>query len=624
LIQEEPFVYEPGQIVDQILKFKKKYGFNVLNSLNKLNDSISKIDSIDPNERKKLFGQVFTPRWVADYMASLCIKRGDERGIEPCFGKGIFITNVAKRLLELNRGRNKKAILNNITGIELDPKIFLSGISEYIDLLGTDIKLRNLHLGSFFDFKKGFGEYDFGIMNPPYVRQEDLSLETLPENLRKEYLFDFLKKHYPDEYLTLRSNLYIYFFLHLSNFLKEGGKLVAITYNSWLFTKFGKVFQKFLLDNFKVKYIIDFDKEAFDDAIIGSCIVLLEKCTGENNKTDRDNNLAQFIRLKAKAPLKNLVAVTESLKSKSKLVHRFKIRQEKLGSDDKWERFFYTPDFHSKIIENPNITRLDDLAKVWRGLGTKANEYFVINEETAKKYKISKKFLTPFLKNPRDLKGWKTSESQNHTFLLNVERPISELEKLKQSKGLLNYLDHIKKVAKENKKKYRTLNRQFSENKDKWHVERPKPAGALIFNYIIRGNKAFYINDTRTNTSDNFHNIESQHDIYCLYAILNSSLTNYMLELSGRTQGSGLLKIQVYELKGLKVPDFRKMQKAAITKLSKLGKKLSENQKTNNKNDKIIKKIDVLVYDFLNLSQMHEKIIESENQIMESRLNKKL
>lgn len=97
-----------------------------------------------------------------------------------------------------------------------------------------------------------------------------------------------------------------------------------------------------------------------------------------------------------------------------------------------------------------------------------------------------------------------------------------------------------------------------------------------------------------------------------------------MLELYGRTQGSGLLKIQVYELESIKIPDIRKIPIKTIAKLSKLGKRLSEKNKTRNKHESIVAKIDDLVFDFLNLKHILPQLLDSEKQLMQDRLNKKL
>lgn len=611
------------QTIKRILNSRAKWGFNILASSKDALEMFKEVNSVAPRDKKRLYGQVFTPVWVADYMASLCIKDGAEKGIEPCFGKGIFITTVAKRLIQLNKN-NKRGIWKKITGIEIDPPVFLEGVSEYLKILGDKTPLKNLYLGSFFDFDNRFSKFDFGIMNPPYVRQEGLSSTLLPKRLQKEPLINKIKAYIPEVYINKRANLYVYFFFYLNNFIKEGGKIAAITYNSWLFSKFGAILQKFLLDYFKIKYVIDFDKEAFEDALIGSCIILMEKRTGQENKKDRDANTVQFVRLKSKAPLKELVIATESNTNNSKLVNKYRIRQSKLYSDSKWEKYFYMPKFHERVANNEKVIRLKTAAKVFRGVQAKSNRFFIVNRDTVNKFKINKKFILSFLKNPREVTDSKTSKSNFSTFLLHITKPKSILEKDNKAEGLLNYLSYIKDEIKKSSGKYRSLSREIENEKDTWHIQKLKGKGDIVFSYIIRGNKSFYVNDAKVITSDNFHNIKTRRNKYILFGILNSSLTKYLLELSGRTQGSGLLKVQVYELADLIIPNINIMSGQLRRNLTSLGQKLSKvSSKNNSKNKEIIKKIDDLIFKFLNLKDIQHRVISSEKHIMEDRLNRK-
>ena len=597
--------------------------FSVLGPYENAMEMVRKVSALRPEVKKKLYGQIFTPVWVADYMANLCIKEGNERGIEPCFGRGIFVTTIAKRLLQLDRCE-KDRIWEKITGVEIDPVIFLEGVSKYLEVLGNKTPLRNLYLGSFFDYKEGFSEFDFGIMNPPYVRQEDLSSDSLPPEIRKESLVKIIKRHTAGEYVNKRANLYVYFFIYLTNFIKPGGKIVAITYNSWLFSKFGRTLQKFFLDNFKIQYIIDFDKEAFEDALIGSCIIVLEKTAGEENKKSRDENIVQFVRLKSKAPLSELVDATESDDDNSKLVRKHKIKQANLYLDSKWEKYFFIPEFHQRIIQNENVAHLKKVAEVLRGIDTKSNRFFILDSEVKDRFRIDKMFLTEFLKDPREVRGRRTSGIITSTFLLNAPASIDSIRRNGRGEGLRNYLLHVETEIEKDKNKYRTLLREIKDNKDTWYVQKLKSKGDIIFSYIIRGNKNFCMNDAQVLTSGNFHNIKAKVDKYALFAVLNSTLTKYLLEFYGRTQGSGLLKVQVYELKDLIIPDITKMDDNAISELSKLGKDLSILPNKNGPKEKeIIRRIDDALFDFLNLCEIKAGVLLCEKKIVKDRISRK-
>lgn len=609
--------------MEQIRKLQSEYGFQIVNDTQK-EGTLEEILCIERPARKKLLGQISTPSWIAHYMAALCIKRPDERGIDPCFGDGVFITTIAERLMELKGGRDD--ISSQITGIELDPDLFIKGIGEYERILREIVNLENLYLGNFFDFQENQGCFDFGMMNPPYVRQEELSSTDLPRSIRKETLLKTFGELFPIDYISKRANLYFYFFLYLSNFIREGGRLIAITYNSWLYSKYGELLQRFFLDNFKIEYIIDFDREAFEESIIGSCIILLEKATGRKNKEIRDENVVRFIRLKAKAPLTRLLEATESERRGSGLVRRHIIPQENLYSDNKWEKYFTLPEFHERLLSNWKLTPLRNLADVFRGFEPKSSRFFILDDTRVADFKIEDDYVIPVLKNPKTLRSLRISDRSDKSLLLYITKRKTELRRDAKTIGVLEYLSYIESEILANKDKFKALSTLIEKDNDGWYLQKLKNSGEIIFSYIIRENKWFYLNDCGVITTDNFHNLVPRADKYALFAMLNSSLTRYLLETSGRTQGSGLLKVQVYELQDLLVPNLAIAPKKTIEELSELGKMLSEcvgRSENAGTSGKIMAKIDAVIFGFIENDGLLRPLTGAEAKMRNDRLQRK-
>src|SRR3989344_3425419 len=71
----------------------------------------------------------------------------------------------------------------------------------------------------------------------------------------------------------------MFFFIKALKQLKPGGRMVAICYDSWLYTKYGEDFKNYLNQNSDIKKIIHFKKSAFKNANIGATIIELEKTT---------------------------------------------------------------------------------------------------------------------------------------------------------------------------------------------------------------------------------------------------------------------------------------------------------------------------------------------------------
>jgi hypothetical protein len=140
---------------------------------------------------------------------------------------------------------------------------------EYLDSIPKNDKITGYHC----DFlKKTFtNDYDNIIMNPPYIKTQDLSINY------RQYLkqtFDVLKNGIID--------IYYAFIIKCLTLLKPNGVLVSITPNSYLYNKSALNLRKYLFDNKYIKEIIDFnDKKVFSNVSVYCCITIF-------TKTDKD------------------------------------------------------------------------------------------------------------------------------------------------------------------------------------------------------------------------------------------------------------------------------------------------------------------------------------------------
>lgn len=122
------------------------------------------------NEREAAYrmdlGQIFTNKYVAEYMVSLFNLDNTDAILDPCFGEGAFIEAC------LNQG------FKNISGYELDENLYKEVKTTYPTL--------NLHNADFLNINYN-GKYDGIIMNPPYIRQEKID-NLKPYGITKKIL----------------------------------------------------------------------------------------------------------------------------------------------------------------------------------------------------------------------------------------------------------------------------------------------------------------------------------------------------------------------------------------------------------------------------------------------------
>jgi hypothetical protein len=110
-------------------------------------------------------------------------------------------------------------------------------------------------------------KYDNIIMNPPYIKIQDLS---------KDYR-DYLKENFT----ILNSGLvdiYYAFIIKCLSLLNNDGIMVSITPNSYLYNKSSLNLRKYLFDNYLIKEIIDYkDKKVFENVSVYCCITIFTK-----------------------------------------------------------------------------------------------------------------------------------------------------------------------------------------------------------------------------------------------------------------------------------------------------------------------------------------------------------
>lgn len=191
---------------------------------------------------------IFTPDNISLIMSSKLKKNGNL--LEPSVGDG----NLLKHLNIDN--------YENIDVYELK-KIYLEKIQN-----NTKIKKFNL------DFLKTkiSKKYDNIILNPPYIKMQDLSEEY---RAYIKHTFDTLRDGIVD--------IYYAFIIKCIDLLKNDGIMVSITPNSYLYNKSSFKLRKYLFDNKLIKEIIDYnDKKVFKGVSVYCCITIFTKCDKTN------------------------------------------------------------------------------------------------------------------------------------------------------------------------------------------------------------------------------------------------------------------------------------------------------------------------------------------------------
>ena len=435
-------------------------------------------------------GQIYTKEAVAQYMVSLFTLPDRAKILDPCFGYGAFID-------ALNKDKRYTA-----EGIELD-------VTSYTNYTNNTSK-EKLYQGDFFSLGKS-NSYDGIIMNPPYVRQEEINNMQDTYNITKDRLQKLIGFT-----LDKKANLYMYFLIYALQLLKKEGELIVIFPNSWENAKVGVRFKKALNSLCQIEHQI---------SVIGNPFT--------------STPIVEVVILKLRKTTRNISTIHKEIRIENDIV----IEQEKAPK---------------ALIEFDKAVPLSWFAKIRRGKSTGCNRIF-INPRL-----LCTQHLVDILSSPKDVIGFSTTNAKTNKYLC-ITNSQTELEE-----STREYLSQCAEYIKEHKEP-KSLYKQILQE-PYWYVTKDITTGDIIFPYIIRNSIRFILNEKHLPIRDNFYSINSTIDPYLLMALLNNYFIGYQLEKNGKTYGNNMLKIQKYDIDNLLIisPDtINEQDKENLRELSK-------------------------------------------------------
>lgn len=158
---------------------------------------------------RKQSGAVATPRNIAEYLVSWAVRDPRDTVLDPGAGEGVFLSEVCKRLMLL--GAERDTALAQVIGVEQDPILHHKALQAFeLELGHAGPRLVNADL-----FDLDLPEVSVIVGNPPYVRRIHLDyLDKIRNRLTERNLFT--------PRLNGLTDLYIYFLIYASEYLKEG------------------------------------------------------------------------------------------------------------------------------------------------------------------------------------------------------------------------------------------------------------------------------------------------------------------------------------------------------------------------------------------------------------------
>lgn len=491
---------------------------------------------------QKRHGQTYTPESVSHFLTNWAIRGRDDTILEPSVGEGRFVFDSYNRLLSL--GADEDEASEAIYGLDIDE----DAVETLQKTAQTEFNSEffNVSVGNLFN--ADLPEVDALVGNPPYVIRHRFEN---PEEITEQF---------SDYSFSDQADLYCYFLVRATQFLKPGGRMAMIVSNSWMKREYGEEFKKFLLNEFHIHALIGFQERVFDDLANTVCIVAEKRPNTIRMPAEND---VQFIQAQSSDIFNSSGKTLDELADIA--VQSSRVPQRRLGAEDYWDIWLRAPHVFTSIKDNDKFTTLDEYATPSIGVQTLHKDFYVLdNSETTQ---IEDNYLRPIAYSPRD--------HQEPT--IHIDDCKYKLFWCSQDKDDLegtNALDYIEKWEN------RTIEKRYSDetydglhnktrikdaNRNPWYnlideAERRLPSQILLPRRVYENYTAVW-NPDGVVPNENFlaTTVHSDEHTKPLLAYLNSQLGELNLRLAGQVYGGGVCDLNVSSSKTIQTINLDKL-----------------------------------------------------------------
>jgi tRNA1(Val) A37 N6-methylase TrmN6 len=555
----------------------------------KVSDRLGQLyEELMPPEERRRLGEFYTPKPIAEFMVGWAVRARGDYILDPGVGSGTFLMEAFHTLKGLG-AEVSQGLSRQLYGVDINP---LAVLMATISILSLDPEASpNIYLADFLSLNHramrelGFDrtEFDAIVCNPPYTRHHDL----LPPYKEKIARVIEAEAGWP---ISRLSSIYVHFFIHAYQFLRDGGRLAFITPSEWMEADYGTILRRFLAEKTRLESIILFGEDmlAFPNTLTRACITLARK--------EAPGGYTSLIELRSWPPVSELVEAVEAGVERDYGWGRVKLRR--LTDVDPYVK--WTPLFREDARKTmPHfITKLGSLASISRGIATGANEFFTLSEEEVRRYGIERKYLKPVVIGARYLKGYDFTEGDLES-LKREGKKVYLLWCFKRKEELrgTSILSYIERGEKEGFDK-----RFLTRHRPVWYwVERRRPPDAFLV-YMFRRRLRFIYNAAGAYALNTLHcvyfneEVRGERDIKAILAYLNSSPAFELARTILRIYGGGMYKLEPREAVEIPCIVPHKLKISWREKLASLFDELCEtSRRDKTKEGEVLREIDMEV-----------------------------
>lgn len=312
---------------------------------------------------QKLRGGYYTPPDLAEFIVRWVKEIRPQRLLEPSCGDGVFFGAFSKL-----RGFKQASIL----GFELDEdEACKAQARANAHGLNAEILQRDFLDWALQNRIDPVSKFDAVVGNPPFIRYQYL---PEPFQLRAERIFKELELPF-----TKHTNAWVTFILASMELLRPGGRLAMVVPAEIIHVTHAQSLRSYLGRECRRLVIIDPEELWFEGTLQGAVILLAEKLQTGSQKAE---GLGMY-------PVKG----REFLRLNPADIFNSPVPINGKTVAGKWTRALLnveTRNLIDELTEHPSVYLFEDIAKVDVGIVTGANKFFLVPDETVKRYRLDK------------------------------------------------------------------------------------------------------------------------------------------------------------------------------------------------------------------------------------------
>jgi adenine-specific DNA-methyltransferase len=469
---------------------------------------MAKIQATD----QKLLGAFYTPPRLAEFLVEWAVRAPADRVLEPAAGEAVFLLSAARRLSQL--GAPAELVERNLFGYDIDPSAAAAAamvLAESFDLKPT------IQVSDFFDVPvpEPAGRFDSTVGNPPWVRYHHFegSAREQAQRIAEEAGVS----------LSGLASSWAAFVVHAASCLKPSGRLAFVLPAELLSTDYAAPIRAFLQRRFATTRVVTFRDRVFPGALVDAVLLMAE---GEGPGG------VEVVQFQNADELAHDVASTSG------------------DGSGKWSRMLLPADSvmaYEMAIARPGMARLGAVLSVDIGVVTGANDFFVIDAKTRKKFKLERA-TQPVLPKGESLgsdfglSDWRASAKRGDRAWLFMPKT--------DAGGAREYIAWGEEQGYN--KSYKCRVRRV------WWKLREFPAPDFFLGYMAHRAPRFSANSAQAGSTNLVHQVRAKEplgiDRATLAAAFYNSVTLLSAELEGRTYGGGVLKLETNEAERILLP----------------------------------------------------------------------